>query len=104
MQNDLIRREGAGISLFINKESNYGLSEYKPMDKNDPRYKSYINNKIMLKDPTFCKIICENSKRKVLTRKQTEAFIHCLGCKTLKINNYERYCSLCSDFWRKVKD
>ena len=31
-------REGSGIKLFINPESNYGLTEYKPKSKDTRDY------------------------------------------------------------------
>jgi hypothetical protein len=34
----MIKREGQGISLFIDENSNYGLTSYKPMDETDSRY------------------------------------------------------------------
>ena len=72
------------------------------MDENDRRYNRYITTKECLeKYPDYCcKILTEDGEVKELTRKQTEAYVHCLGCKTEKMNNFERYCSLCSDYWR----
>ena len=104
MANELEYRKGKGISLLINRESNYGLSHYQPMDENDPRYKRYITaQKCMEEHPDYYYKIhiwtAEPEEVKELTREQTEAYIHCLGCKAEKINNFERYCSLCLDYW-----
>lgn len=72
------------------------------MDKNDSRYKRYTMTKECLEKYSdyYCKILTGNGEVKKLTRKQTEAYVHCLGCKAEKTNNFERYCSLCSDYWR----
>lgn len=103
MQNELEGRKGDGILLLINKNSNYGLSSYQPIDKDHYHYKRYMIYKEQLeKDPDFC--LSYPNGGLTLTRKQTEAYVHCIGCKAEKVNNFERYCSLCSDYWRKVKD
>jgi hypothetical protein len=102
MQNELEGRKGEGILLLINKDSNYGLSSYQPITEDHRHYKYYMRYKEQLeKDPDFCMLLSDGTS---LTRKQTEAFIHCMGCKAEKINNFERYCSLCSEYWRKIKD
>ena len=102
MQNELEGRKGEGILLLINKDSNYGLSSYQPIEEGHHRYKRYMLYKELFEEnPDFCMLLFDGTS---LTRKQTEAYVHCMGCKAEKINNFERYCSLCSDYWRKIKD
>ncbi len=85
-------REGNGIKLFINPESNYGLSQYVPIKEDNPSYKYYLRWKESFdNDPewTF----------RNLNREETSHFVHCMGCNAAKINNFKRYCRMCPDFY-----
>ena len=92
-------REGNGIKLFINPESNYGLTHYVPIQEDHPYYEIYQKwKKSFDESPTWV--------YKNLNREDTEHFIHCMGCNSLKINNFERYCRICPDFydfWSKTR-
>ena len=89
----MIKREGQGISLFIDENSNYGLTSYKPMDETDSRYQSYcLRKKAFDEDPNY-------TFGPQYTREETEKILHCLSCKALKINNFEKYCRNCSDWY-----
>lgn len=107
MQNDdLERRDGKGITLFINKDSNYGLTHFEPIeDENDYRLKKALSYEKLLEDPNYVHVsvfIDNNGSpvKKSLTRKQTETLYHyCLKCKAEKVNNFRRYCSLCEHYY-----
>lgn len=100
MLNELESRQGKGIKLFINPKSNYGLTKYTPITEDHVYYKKYIEWK---------KNFDENPEwtfRK-LNREETSHFIHCMGCNALKINNFEKYCQMCPDFydfWKKARE
>ena len=104
--NNLERREGEGITLFIDKNSNYGLTHFEPIeDENDYRFKRASLYEKFLEDPNYVHVyvVTDNngsSIEKHLTRKQTEAFYHyCLKCKAERVNNFHRYCALCEHYY-----
>lgn len=93
-------REGNGIKLFINPESRYGLTQYIPIKEDHMLYGKYCEwKKLYDEDPNW-------TFRK-LNREETSHFIHCMGCDAAKINNFERYCRMCPDFydfWEKMRE
>ena len=107
-ENDnLVCRKGKGIKLFINKDSNYGLTHFEPVeDENDPRFQRALRWEKFLEDPEWVHFYDwpdgnGSYTRKFLTRKQTETFYHyCVRCKAEKINNFERYCRKCEHYYK----
>ena len=97
-------RQGNGISLLIDKNSNYGLSNYIPINENHYRYKKYKKyQELFEKYEDYC-FTSENTGN-TLTREETAAYIRCFGCKAEKINNFKKYCSMCKyfiDFYEKI--
>lgn len=99
-------RQGNGITLLINEKSNYGLTSFKPMSPDHPRYefcqeKKKLYEKILEEEGQIeFKMYGENV---CFSGEQAEAFIKCLfECAAEKINNYERYCSCCKDYYKNV--
>ena len=95
--NPLICREGKGIKLFINPDSNYGINKYTPIEKDHPLYNKYLRYKENLEKYPNYEIVLEQNGN-ILSHDATIKFIHCMGCNAAKINNYRRYCCTCSDY------
>lgn len=94
-------RKGEGITLFINPDSNYGLTHYVPIDEEDPMYEYYLLDK---------KAIENGHYPYGFTKEIAFNYLRCKGCKAGKINNYKRYCMKCQyycDFekeYNKIKN
>ena len=97
----MVAREGKGIKLFINPESNYGLSAYTPIKENHMWYKLYQRlKKSFDEDPEYTYHDEHTNKYNVhFTREETEKILHCIGCNASKMNNFKRYCACCEDFF-----
>lgn len=97
-------RKGNGITLLINENSGYGLTNFIPINEEHYRYKKYQRYKELFeKYEDYC-FISERTGN-MLTREETEAYIRCLGCKAERMNNFKRYCSMCPyfiDFYKKI--
>ena len=95
-------RQGNGIILLINEESNYGLTAFKPISPDHPRYEFYQKKKKLYEE-----ILEEEGqirfKDVYYSGKQAKAILKCIyECAAEKINNYERYCSRCKDYYKNV--
>lgn len=103
MNEKLECREGSGIKLFISPESNYGLTEYKPMSKDTRDYKHWVRRaefcQKMLNEKGYFTVGSPDNKV-ILRGKRAEAAIKCMTCAAERINNFERYCSKC-EYWFK---
>ena len=97
-------RKGNGISLFINENSNYGLSNFIPINEEHHRYKIYKRYKELFETyEDYC--FTSEITGETLTREETEAYIRCLGCKAERMNNFKKYCAMCPyfiDFYNKI--
>ena len=99
-------RQGNGITLLINEESNYGLTAFKPMSPDDSHYEFYQEKKKMYEE------ILEKEgqisfrmggKDVSYSGEQAKAIIRCLfECAAEKMNNFERYCSRCENYYKNV--
>lgn len=96
--NNMETRQGKDILLLINKDSNYGISQYTPITENNILYSYYKKQKEKFDTiPNWVYMNIEADK--IYTREETAKILHCLGCNAAKINNYKRYCKLCPDFF-----
>lgn len=107
MSKKLECREGNGIKLFINPESNYGLTEYKPKSKDARDYERCIKRAELLQEELneegFIKIGRIDDPI-ILKGKRAEAFIKCVTCAAEKVNNFERYCSRCENWFKNISE
>ena len=97
-------RQGNGITLLINEKSNYGLTAFRPMSPDHPRCqkKKKLYEEILEEEG---RIGFRNGKGEdfYFYGEQARAIIRCLfECAAEKINNYERYCSCCKDYYKNV--
>lgn len=102
-------RQGQGISLLINSDSNYGLTSFKPLSPEHPRYELNQKKKALyeeqLKELGYISFTNSSGIEKRFYGKKAEAILKCLfDCAAEKINNYERYCSCCKDYYKNIKE
>lgn len=102
MCSDMEVRSGQGIILLINKNSNYGLTHYKPIEDKDNRwfkiaalYQKSLDEEGVLKINICINPGTEEIKTVELTRDDAERIIKCMTCAAERINNFEKYCRKC---------
>lgn len=102
MCSNMEARSGKDISLLINKNSNYGLTHYKPIeDKNDRWYKraelyqKSLDEEGVLRINIYDNSVPEEVRTIELTRDDAERVIKCATCAAERTNNFHRYCQKC---------
>lgn len=89
-----VKRKGKGIFALTPEKSNYGLSHFEEREHTD-RYWQIADKQEKMEE-----FLVKFVNGIVLNREETLSFLHCVKCKAEKVNNYERYCSLCNDYWK----
>lgn len=107
MSENLECREGNGIKLFINPNSNYGLTSYKPRSQDDRDYergmkRAELYQEILDEEGYIC--VGSRDEYIKLTGKRAEAYIKCMTCAAERTNNFERYCSKCENWLKNIPE
>ena len=100
-------RQGKGITLLIDKNSNYGLTHYKPAINLKPWLRNIYNcYKEMFEKEGYLTIrLCKDEDHYSdiqLTKEDSKNYLKCLTCAAEKVNNYQRYCCKC-EYWVDFK-
>lgn len=93
---DLIFIPGDNSAKSLDFAERYTRSTYKKTtDEATLARIEKIKNQYPFNDPNYCHIIRDvfTAKDYQLSRQETVAFINCMTCDKIRINNYARYCS-----------